>query len=371
MDKFNKIVTFYDGNITVSAASVSTGSVSSGSVSAPEKIVYSGTSVSDNKNGTCSVANTGSEWSNGILKINVSYSIAGEEVLFTVKENDTGLNKTGTGSAVVWQSEQAVQLISASSTGDSKIELTNGTALVIPPGSLNQDMSITIKQNSGVIDRDENNVKIPDPEDLNLNLSSVRQDAANNSTLVSFDITPHNTVLAGPAEFSVPIPPYITPVDQNKLRFYQWDGYEWIGLGGSVVTINSKPFLQTAIQRFGLMRMVKVSNLSTIDGGKLIQAVSFVNNPFSPNDDGINDNLIVRITLSKSAVVTLKVYDSAGDLIHKIASAQSVPSGENSWEWRGKTRWGDSVEPGIYILRIEISTPSGGANENAMIGVVH
>ncbi|PKK90072.1 MAG: hypothetical protein CVV64_11170 [Candidatus Wallbacteria bacterium HGW-Wallbacteria-1] len=360
-DQNSNVVAFYDGKLKVTVAGAT----------AATRLRYTGISLTDNLDGTADITNTGSEWNAGVLTFTAFYDLSGESLVFTVTEKDTGLSRKGSSQAVIWQSDKATATITATGSSVTTVELTNGSKVVIEPGSVPEAVNLTFTQNYTVTDMDDRGIPVPDPEDLNPSVVSVRTDASGTSNLISYDIKPHGTILSKPFELFTPVPAHVTPAEYAKLRYYYWDGYEWQGSGGTTVTQNGKVFLKSTVQHFALFRMTMVDNLPLVSSGKVIQSIKFVNNPFSPNGDGINDNLVVKVTFGRQATVSLKIYDSAGDLVHTIIKNQDVSPGEMSWEWRGSTRWGDSVEPGAYILRIEAATATGGGNESAMIGVVY
>ena len=103
-------------------------------------------------------------------------------------------------------------------------------------------------------------------------------------------------------------------------------------------------------------------------GGDLLVEVDISSRPFTPNGDGVNDNLIISYKLREVAVeraVSLRIYDLAGTLVRKLPSLSSR-SGEFRHEWDGRNTAGRLVSPGAYLYRLSLHA---GENENK-IGIL-
>ena len=92
--------------------------------------------------------------------------------------------------------------------------------------------------------------------------------------------------------------------------------------------------------------------------GHLITQIRVVNNPFSPNDDGIKDNAFFVYTLDAPSKVTLKIYSLDGRDIKTVAISDQN-SGEQSISWDGTDNSGTKVSNGIYIFRLEAESANG------------
>ncbi|HEX7401565.1 MAG TPA: hypothetical protein VF369_05240, partial [candidate division Zixibacteria bacterium] len=88
--------------------------------------------------------------------------------------------------------------------------------------------------------------------------------------------------------------------------------------------------------------------------------LSFVNphnfpNPFDPNSGGT----WIYPGLSKSAYVTIKIYDFAGEFVKTICTDEGI--GVDGYEaWDGKTDGGTTVGNGTYLCYIHARDESGG-----------
>ena len=92
-------------------------------------------------------------------------------------------------------------------------------------------------------------------------------------------------------------------------------------------------------------------------GGNLLVEVEASPNPFTPNDDGVNDRLNLSFSLREVTVdreVSLALYDLSGRRVRKV-TGPGYRSGEHLHSWDGLDDAGRTVPPGIYIYRLELS----------------
>lgn len=87
----------------------------------------------------------------------------------------------------------------------------------------------------------------------------------------------------------------------------------------------------------------------------VISAVSDSPDPFGPDS---NEICMIKYTLSKDAVVTIKIYDSSNRLIRTLVNGNTA-AGALSSAWDGKNDLGAVVADGIYIYRIDAVDSSG------------
>ncbi|NIA30302.1 MAG: T9SS type A sorting domain-containing protein [Actinobacteria bacterium] len=78
-----------------------------------------------------------------------------------------------------------------------------------------------------------------------------------------------------------------------------------------------------------------------------VSAISVFPNPFTPNEDGINDtaNFIVPDSLSFDAAV--KIFSVSGQLVKELFNNEST-----YMKWNGKDKDDNPVKPGVYIYLI-------------------
>lgn len=109
---------------------------------------------------------------------------------------------------------------------------------------------------------------------------------------------------------------------------------------------------------------------------KLIIAVKATPNPFTPNNDGINDVTNIEFFLGNVAEprieigdqirnLSLKIYDLTGRLIRDLYDSKTGAFAfisDNGIPWDGKDNDGKIVRPGLYLYQIIIDSDNGGEN---------
>jgi hypothetical protein len=94
---------------------------------------------------------------------------------------------------------------------------------------------------------------------------------------------------------------------------------------------------------------------------RLFTGVRFSSPAFTPNGDGVNDELVLDYILLKATDpvdVRVALYNLAGRLVH-TAYAQQDLSGPNTVRWDGRDSQGQMVPPGLYVLRLVAETDAG------------
>jgi len=75
-------------------------------------------------------------------------------------------------------------------------------------------------------------------------------------------------------------------------------------------------------------------------------------NPFSPDGDGFEDEVIFRYTFPTMSDFTLKIFDIQGRMIKTLFDSQPQTSGEITWDGRDNNN--RFVRVGIYIVWVEV-----------------
>ncbi|MDZ7721176.1 MAG: lamin tail domain-containing protein [Balneolaceae bacterium] len=90
--------------------------------------------------------------------------------------------------------------------------------------------------------------------------------------------------------------------------------------------------------------------------------IAFSPNPFSPDDDGFEDNLLINYSFDEpDYLIKVRIYDRYGRLVRKLAEAKRAGF-EGSLVWDGKTDDGLRNRVGIYIVLLEAYNSANGKN---------
>ncbi len=90
--------------------------------------------------------------------------------------------------------------------------------------------------------------------------------------------------------------------------------------------------------------------------------IAFTPNPFSPDDDGFEDNLLINYSFDEpDYLIKVRIYDRYGRLVRKLAEAKRAGF-EGSLVWDGKTDEGLRNRVGIYIVLMEAYNSTNGKN---------
>lgn len=126
-----------------------------------------------------------------------------------------------------------------------------------------------------------------------------------------------------------------------------WNGTGWIKIGAAEVD----PVLRTASFKTGLpgtyqVRQFQAATELTLDKANVFPRI------FSPNGDGINDEVNFVIENPKGSDVDGKIYDVGGNEVADIKPA-GVAASTWTMAWNGRDRRGSLVTAGVYIYRIK------------------
>ena len=96
--------------------------------------------------------------------------------------------------------------------------------------------------------------------------------------------------------------------------------------------------------------------VNTPVGGKLLVDIDARPNPFTPNGDGLNEELAIAYKLREVTAerpVRLSIYNLAGQLVIELP-AIPARSGEFIHRWNGRDQGGQRVPPGSYLYRLQL-----------------
>ncbi|HJN30514.1 MAG TPA: gliding motility-associated C-terminal domain-containing protein, partial [Candidatus Latescibacteria bacterium] len=107
--------------------------------------------------------------------------------------------------------------------------------------------------------------------------------------------------------------------------------------------------------------------------GAILPALTVSPNPFSPNDDGFNDQVTLSsavLRLTGDTPVDLQIFDLSGRLIRTLSQ---VVSGSASFamEWDGQDEAGILAPPGLYVFRLAVDTDTGSHTRLGQVALVY
>lgn len=118
------------------------------------------------------------------------------------------------------------------------------------------------------------------------------------------------------------------------------------------------------------------SNRLSVQGrlrSELILDLSVSSPAFSPNGDGINDQLQISYILLRAlreVNTDLSLRDLSGRLVRRLQSGGAV-NGPQGLRWDGRDDGGSAVPPGLYLLHLSIETDTGTEERTRLVGVAY
>ena len=89
-------------------------------------------------------------------------------------------------------------------------------------------------------------------------------------------------------------------------------------------------------------------------------ALEFEANPFSPNGDGIDDQLLIKYKLPyEQGIIKLQIFDMTGRNIAAPYWNVYFPQ-EGLLKWDGRRYDGSDARIGIYIIKVTAKDPASG-----------
>jgi len=107
---------------------------------------------------------------------------------------------------------------------------------------------------------------------------------------------------------------------------------------------------------------------------RIVKEVELVPNPFTPNGDGINDELriafdVLKVNVSRPARVG--IYTLEGARVWEVEERRTNTGGRYEMAWDGRDKEGRMVSPGTYLCRIEVDVDSGAAEHGTVTRLVY
>lgn len=318
-------------------------------------------------------ANSAVRYNNGILTL-----VGGDQITITYVDahDDTGQSNVPIVATLLAAREYRT-IVSCSNTAvdNSTIVLANGAKLTIPPGALHlkQDLTFQLKYYSQY--RDEFNKVAPTP--LNPGIQLV----GDSGRVGFYEIRPSNLVFKKLVTFEIPISGTTTVLgdtaslsdtDRRRLKIFYFDGFDWQPSAGEFFQdSNGKEWIRAVSNHLTLFTLALDDRPPPSLVGPLLSQISLDKNPFTPNGDGINDNVIIQFGLGATATVTVKVLDANGDLVRTLLDRGTMQLGFNSLQWDGRYAFSTrTVRPGIYVIVVKAEATGSKDVQSVGVGVL-
>ena len=107
---------------------------------------------------------------------------------------------------------------------------------------------------------------------------------------------------------------------------------------------------------------------------RLLDAVDVQPNPFTPNGDGVNDELSVRydlVSVTAATPVAIRVYDLAGRQMATVSESVEGSGRYKDKTWDGRDTRGKLLAPGVYLIRIEVDGDAENAEQAKVVSLVY
>jgi gliding motility-associated-like protein len=104
---------------------------------------------------------------------------------------------------------------------------------------------------------------------------------------------------------------------------------------------------------------------------RLIDDLKVSNTAFTPNGDGVNDQLELSFVLLKADAIEpqVEILDMSGRTIAQLSGRANGPVRHFSWDGRHDS--GQQVAPGVYLYRIDTNTDAGQTQQVRTISVAY
>lgn len=214
------------------------------------------------------------------------------------------------------------------------VRSSDGTTVIIPPNALLSRTEVSINTVS--------TAQFPKPSNPNVKLlRNARQFA------------PNGLVFHQPVSIFLPYTDADLDIDQDgrndlaedKLDVFFWDGNVWVKTAAAERSLSNRmvTFVTNHFSTYALGTDVSVGAVT----------MYWTKNPFLPEE-----GTTAVIDFQGSGVLTLKVYDLAGNLVRTIARSEAV-NGATTRRWNGLNDFDVYVGSGIYVYILEFEDAAG------------
>jgi hypothetical protein len=137
-------------------------------------------------------------------------------------------------------------------------------------------------------------------------------------------------------------------VSPSRLAIFSWDNGRWIKQDSSLQVYQGNYIITAFVNQFATFG---VFESNAFDKAK---KAWWTYNPFSPNNDNIADATELQFLMTKSASVSVKIFNLKGRVIKTLMNGtQRLANQVVSARWDGTDDYNKPVESGVYIYQIE------------------
>ena len=118
----------------------------------------------------------------------------------------------------------------------------------------------------------------------------------------------------------------------------------------------------------------QTTTVLALEGNQVIRGLEKGTRLFSPNGDGINDEVSFNFNVTRISsvqTVTLTVFDLRGFVVEKLIEERADPRGRYTMTWNGRDASGKVTPPGTYIARIDADADSESASGTTAHRLIH
>jgi hypothetical protein len=270
---------------------------------------------------------------------------------------------------------RATVSLSNTATDNSAIVLPNGARLIVPPGSLHLKETIIFELKYRTQYIDEFGKIVPPP--LNPDIVLV----GDSGKVGFYEVRPSNLVFKKLATFEIPIPSTVTvqgsntmlsDADRQRLKLFYFDGFDWQPSAGTFFRDSGgREFIRAVSNHLTVFTLALDNRPAPRLAGSLLSSITLDKNPFTPNGDGINDNVIIQFGLGATATVSVKVVDVNGDNVRTLLDKGTMQPGFNTLQWDGRYAFSvRQVPPGMYVIVVKAEAANGSDTQSVGVGVM-
>ena len=223
-----------------------------------------------------------------------------------------------------------------------------------------------ISQAGGSVISSDGNVSVLFPqnavsEDISVSIDLLNDGATLDSNSISnyYTITPSDIELNKPTILRIAIPKMYADKEENDHNPYIVQINTSTGnispLGGSIISVNSIPYLQTQLSKLGVYAAFKSDSAITVDS---LDTETIICQPriFSPAGSVFEfPHTNILFDLEASDNVTARIFNLSGKIKRILKPEQTLGPGNNIIVWDGKDSDGSVVPSGLYIVTLESS----------------